>query len=277
MPVLRRRRAVQQRAVYRLRRLRSVMLDHAQPGRLRAGHGLHEGHPGFGEALLQAGRAPLFDALARLRGREEERRLRARQLTARTLGGQFVPVRAAHRAAVGEPIAEALVDGAAQRGAAAEVDIDRARGAIERGQVRLWDVTRQQEIARFNGHNEAITALAFAPAGLRLATASRDGTARLWESLARQTIAVFGEGKDPITAIAFSPDGKRLVTGHADAYVRFWDLATRQEVLLLGEHTGSINTVAFSADGKRFATASEDKRWLLFRTEATTEVQVQFQ
>lgn len=147
----------------------------------------------------------------------------------------------------------------------------------ERGQVRLWDVPRQQVIASFNGHTEAITALAFASTGLRLATASRDGTARLWDSLARQTIAVFGEGKEPITAIAFSPDSKRLVTGHADAYVRFWDLATRQEVFLLGEHTGSINTIAFSADGKRFATASEDKRWLLFRTEAATEVQVQFQ
>lgn len=147
----------------------------------------------------------------------------------------------------------------------------------EQGKVRLWELARRQEIANFKGHTAAITALTFAPAGYQLATASRDGTARLWESLTRQTSAVFGDGKDPVTAVVFSPDGKRLVTGHADAYVIFWDLAMRQEVFTLGEHTGSINTVAFSADGKRFATASEDKRWLLFRTEATTEVLVQFQ
>jgi WD40 repeat protein len=46
--------------------------------------------------------------------------------------------------------------------------------------IRVFDVASGNEVARFEGHRNAITALAFAPDGQRLVSGSADGSVRVW-------------------------------------------------------------------------------------------------
>jgi RNA polymerase sigma factor (sigma-70 family) len=52
--------------------------------------------------------------------------------------------------------------------------------------IRLWDMLTGKEVHRFKGHRSRVRALAFSPAGTRLASASFDTTALLWDT---QTVA----------------------------------------------------------------------------------------
>jgi WD40 repeat protein len=52
----------------------------------------------------------------------------------------------------------------------------------DEGKARLWDVHGGQEVGAFDGHRGSLFALAFAPDGQRLATASLDTTGLVWDA-----------------------------------------------------------------------------------------------
>src|SRR5262249_44665393 len=57
-----------------------------------------------------------------------------------------------------------------------------ACGAVDQsGEIKVFDVASRQEWASFRGHSDSVSAVAFAPSGLVLASGSRDRTAKLWD------------------------------------------------------------------------------------------------
>ncbi len=52
--------------------------------------------------------------------------------------------------------------------------------------IRVIDVITARELARLDGHEGGVTALAFAPGGARLVSAGADRTVRVWDLAARQ-------------------------------------------------------------------------------------------
>jgi len=104
--------------------------------------------------------------------------------------------------------------------------------------------------------HDAIFAVAFAPNGLELASASRDNTVQFWKLAGGRPL---GSIPAAVTALAYSPDGHTLAAGMADDSVNLWDAAHGTVLATLSGHTGAVNALAYSPDGHTLATASADK------------------
>ena len=52
------------------------------------------------------------------------------------------------------------------------------------GSIRIWDQNTGTALLTFNGHQPAVTALAFDPAGVQLASGSQDTSVIVWDTVA---------------------------------------------------------------------------------------------
>jgi WD40 repeat protein len=127
----------------------------------------------------------------------------------------------------------------------------------------------------FEGHCGWVNAIAFAPNGDQLASASNDRTVRLWDTTTGQQIQQFDGHNQYISAIAFSPNNKLVASASSDQTVRLWNSATGEQVLQFEGHIDKVNDVAFSPNGKQLASASD--RTVRFWNTATGEQTGQFE
>ena len=105
------------------------------------------------------------------------------------------------------------------------------------------------------GHVDAVTCLAFDPAGKVLASGGGGGdrTIILWDVPGFRPRSVLRGHTGGIRTIAFSPDGSRLASGGADGSLRIWDVATgtpREFRPGNANQPNPINTLAYSPEGQ---------------------------
>src|SRR5262245_43750063 len=116
-----------------------------------------------------------------------------------------------------------------------------------------------------HGHTGIVDAVAIAPDGSWLVTASRDMTARLW--------AADGDPGDilehdlPVRTVAIAPDGSWLATASRDKTARIWGADGTPRATLTG-HRHRVFAVAIAPDGSWLATASTDKTARLWAADA---------
>jgi WD40 repeat protein len=147
--------------------------------------------------------------------------------------------------------------------------------------LRLWDAETGSELRRFDGHSEAIAALAISPDG-RLAlsggggsqtsppaanwVSGKDLTVRLWDLTSGKKIRDFVGHTGIVWCLAFSPDGRRALSGSMDHTVRLWNVATGREVHRF-QHNAWVMGVCFSPDGKRGLSSTENGDIVLWELE----------
>jgi WD40 repeat protein len=126
--------------------------------------------------------------------------------------------------------------------------------------TNTWPVpdTNPATIRVLAGHTGRVTAIAVAPDGTWLATASHDRTVRLWDVVTGEQRAILSGHEDAVTSVEISPDGTWLASASWDCTVRIWDATTGAARHVLTGHDAVVSGVAIAADGRWLASTSWD-------------------
>lgn len=116
-------------------------------------------------------------------------------------------------------------------------------------------------------HGDSVTAVAFAPDGRTIATASRDGTLSLWDTETGKERVRYRGHAGPVLAAIFSRSGDCLISGGADGTVRLWRIPdsgwkdqplTGEEKRCIQVSREEVQAVALSVDGSTAAAGTAD-------------------
>lgn len=127
------------------------------------------------------------------------------------------------------------------------------------GTVALWQVAEAQpvrflqSVAAMNKFDLAVTDVAFAPDGQRVAGAINDHVF-VWEAMTGDLLQVLTHTSD-ITQIAFAPDSQRLAVGTAEHGLYVWDVS--QGTLAWSADDQRVSSVAFAPDGQTLASSAD--------------------
>jgi WD40 repeat protein len=140
------------------------------------------------------------------------------------------------------------------------------------GLILFWDIPRDQNAIRapviFQGHDGAVTTIAYSPDGRYLASGSSDNTAKLWNVANLSCLKTFAGHSSWVKSVCFSPSGKILASGSFDESVRLWDVEAAAAAAaapvdgsclrnLSGRHH-MILSLSFSPDGRTLASGGSD-------------------
>ncbi len=130
----------------------------------------------------------------------------------------------------------------------------------------------REVVAIIDAHRRGVAALAFAPDGVTLASASWDNAVRLWK-LDGAEPKLWAKLPGGPSGLAFAPDGKVLASGQAQTQVQLWDLTGEQPKKLeaLAGHAYRPFALAYTPNGKMLVSGSSDpmmRFWDLRKEEA---------
>ena len=125
--------------------------------------------------------------------------------------------------------------------------------------VRLWDIATGQEIRRFEGHTDAVMAVAFSPDQTKILSASLDHSLILWDIQSGNQIWRADTSTEVFSAI-FSLDGQTVLAGSGQQEtITIWDtqsgvLVQRLTIPIGAKAFGAIWCLAVSHDGRYLMT-----------------------
>lgn len=131
-------------------------------------------------------------------------------------------------------------------------------------------------VCAYKGHQEngTIHALAWAPQGDRIASASGDTTVQVWQPAAPggQQVFLYRDHKSAVRSVSWSPDGMFIASSSVDGSVQVWNASTGNARYTFPGGAEGVYPVAWSPNGAAVAFGCADgtvKIW----TKATGRVQ----
>jgi WD40 repeat protein len=143
------------------------------------------------------------------------------------------------------------------------VAIDRAGrfaagGALD-GTVRIWRISDRRRTATLRPR-ERLRALAFAPDGALIATATGSDFVEIWNVLDGTRVVTLKGHRGAINSVEFSrPDGKLVVTASDDGTVKVWRVSDGSPLATFREgRPGRALDATFDRKGRRIVVGASD-------------------
>ncbi|HEY7312135.1 MAG TPA: WD40 repeat domain-containing protein [Gemmataceae bacterium] len=132
-------------------------------------------------------------------------------------------------------------------------------------EICIWETAAGEQTACWP-QASWVTALAFQPGGLLLASGHDDGVVRLWHYASRRlayelrapVVPSGGPNGTAVSALAFSPDGNTLAVAAEDCSILLWDVVNGEMRGCLMGHTDRIPALVWHPDGRRLVSAGWD-------------------
>ena len=96
--------------------------------------------------------------------------------------------------------------------------------------IQLWDIVKNKEIQRFEGHTSEILSLVFLPNKRQILTTSENGSVRLWNISSGKEVRRFEGYNDKILSLALHPNGKQVLGISNTKLVIIWDIHSGKEI-----------------------------------------------
>jgi WD40 repeat protein len=120
--------------------------------------------------------------------------------------------------------------------------------------LKLWDTRTGDFLDWAAGHADRVWCTAFAPDGIRLASAGRDGVVRLFRVSRddRRTFAAVVDAPDAVAVewAGFTPGGNALLTWASSGPLRRWDALSGRPLAPSGEPAASLVAPALAPGGR---------------------------
>lgn len=145
--------------------------------------------------------------------------------------------------------------------------------SCDNGGVIKYFQPNMNNVTLFNGHNEPIRDISFAPDDQRFCTGSDDGSVKIWDFERREMEkSLTGHGYD-VRCVKWHPTKSLLVSGSKNNLIKFWDPRTGTDLRTLHDHKNSVQALSWSPNGNMVASASRDQSVRVFDIRMMKEVQ----
>lgn len=137
--------------------------------------------------------------------------------------------------------------------------------------LKVWNIASRQEVQSLRGHSGWVRAVAVAPGGDSVISAS-EGTIKLWDlATGEERFSIQGDGDLYVSQLAVTANPRLLIFPSQEG-LKVRDLATGRELRSLRGHSAEVHAVAITIDGRLAISASHDKTLKVWELESGQEV-----
>src|SRR5579875_2539548 len=121
----------------------------------------------------------------------------------------------------------------------------------------MTNVARSSGTALFTyrGQVDFVSAVAWSPGGLLVATGNWDKTVSVWNAKTGDVLSTYTGHSELVDAVAWSPNGRYIAVGSWDRFFKVGDATTEKPVLTYTGQGEFVYAVAWSPDGRYIASA----------------------
>jgi hypothetical protein len=142
--------------------------------------------------------------------------------------------------------------------------------------VKIFATKTGQLQHKIKKHTDWVTAVAFSPNGLMLATADRNGGISIWDPDNAQELFTLAGHKAAVTALNWRADSKLLASSSEDGTAKLWEMQEGKSAKSWTAHDKGVLWVSYSRDG-RLVTCGRDNNITLWDVNGSQARKLKFQ